>query len=368
MQPQNQQPKVIQPNLPGPSKAKGLNPVVIALAAVLFLNLLATSFLFIKVGKKAEPANSSATKSTPTSSSTSSTQGLKVDSVISPEELKSLGSPNLRLGLLDGAPGILLEDKNAQQWSISLNGAALQFAQPGAVYAQIDKNGLTENNDLTVKGNTVLGDNGADKVTLQASSLSIPNGLNINNALTIETNGNVAIGANSAAGAKLLVAGTLKVNSSITASGAITAPAGSAKTPAIAISNNGSGLFSPGANITSVAANGTEVLRVQPGNVSTVGAGLTVNGFLQSGESSPAWKVNRYTGTLDAFGSASIGHGIANAHTRVLTAGAWYRGSGGEARPLSIDSIDGSNLYISGGAPNTAIRITVIYSADSAGW
>jgi len=69
-------------------------------------------------------------------------------------------------------------------------------------------NALTLNNNLTVNGNTTLGDASGDTLTFNASTLSVPNNLNIDsNTLYIDaTNNRVGIGTTNPAG-KLQVTG-----------------------------------------------------------------------------------------------------------------------------------------------------------------
>lgn len=362
--------------------------ITVTLAFLLLVNLAVTAWLFTKTNKPAVVAIGAASSSssdtlkgdntlylnTATKSvgvAAPSPEGLQVGSDVTQTPRKT---SNVRLGLLGGEPTVLFEDKDAQQFQVGINGAALQFAQPGAVYAQIDKNGLTATTNFQVSGNTTLGGGAGNTVTVQAATLSTPNNLNIGNkALFVDSvHGSVAIGGTNANGYRLYVAGSLRVTSSVQADGQIIAPAGSASTPSLTFAGNtDSGIFSPGANITSVSAGGGEVLRVQPGNVAVLnGASLSVNGFLQAGgdSNSPAWKLDRLTGTLDGSGVGAAGHGISNAPSRVIMAMAWYQGAGGQAKFLSVDVIDGSNMHVSGGLPGVAWRGVIMYTSDTAGW
>ena len=291
-----------------------------------------------------------------------SPDGLQVDSSVTGT---SQSTANIRLGLLDGEPDVLLEGKDATQWEFGISSGSLQLGQLGTPIIQLDKNGFT------ALGNSTLGSSGTNTVTLQASTLAIPNNLNIgNNALYVDSaHGSIAVGASSAAGYKLLVAGTFKANGSVQSGGQIIGVAGSASQPSITFSGNtNTGIFSPGGNITSVSAGGSETLRVQPGTVSVLnGANLSVNGYLTSGAASPAWQIIRLTGTLNGVGSDTVAHGISNASSRVIMAMAWYQ-SGGEAKPLSVDYVDGTNIQIDGGPPGAAWRGMIMYTADTAGW
>jgi len=288
-------------------------------------------------------------------------EGLQVESGITST---ARGSANVRAGLLNGEPAVLLEDTNAVQWELGISTTSLQLGQPGTAYIQLDKNGFTS------LGNTIIGSSASNTLTIQASSLSAPNNLNIgNNALFIDTaHGAIAIGANSASGYKLLVAGNLKANGSIQSGGQFIGVAGSATQPAITFGTNGSGIFSPGGSTTSVSAGGTETLRVQSGAVLTLnGANLDISGFLQAGSNDPSWKIARYTGTLDGSGTAVMAHGISNASSRVIMAMAWYDNSG-SAKALSVDYIDSTNMEVGGGVPGSAWRGAIMYTVDTAGW
>ena len=363
-----------------------------ALIAVLVLNLGLSAWLFHRIDRYSalsavglKQSGSSNTfngddtlfintknKSVGVGPGLSSPEGLQVGSTVTD---KARGAANVREGLLSGQPAILLEDKSAQQWEISINGAALQFAQPGAAYAQIDKTGITSQADLKVLGNTTLGDASSDTVTLQAGSIAIPNNLNIgNNALFVDAaHGAVAIGATSASGYKLYVSGSARITSSLQVDSQIILALQSAKTPSITFAGNtNTGIYSAGANSTSVSAGGTETLRVSPGTVSTLnGANLSITGFTQAGGdgNNPSWKIARYTGTLDGSGTGVVAHGISNAPSRVIMAMGWYEGTGGQAKALSVDLIDGTNMQVSGGVPgNVPFRAMIMYTSDTAGW
>jgi len=357
-----------------------LQIIIIALLALLVGNMAVSALLFRRVnnysalsaiGLKKTAVSSSTfngdntlyinTKNKGVGVGAAAPEGLQVESGITST---ARGSANVRAGLLNGEPTVLLEDQNALQWELGISNTSLQLGQPGTAYVQLDKNGFTS------LGNTTIGSSAGNTLTIQASSLSAPNNLNIgNNALFIDTaHGNIAIGASSASGFKLLVAGNLKANGSIQSGGQFIGVAGSAAQPAITFASSNSGIFSPGGSTTSVSTGGTETLRVQSGAVLTLNdANLDVSGFLQAGSNNPSWKITRYTGTLDGLGTGIMAHGISNASARVIMAMAWYQ-SGGSAKALSVDYIDGTNMQVSGGVPGSAWRGAIVYTVDAAGW
>lgn len=315
--------------------------------------------------------------------STTNPDGLQVGATATTD---AQGVANIRLGLLGGSsPSLLFEDDQSNVWQLTNTEGGLQFIQGTQGRAKLDGNALSltnalnvggqtnANGGLSVAGNTILGNNPANILTVQGTNVVIPNNLNFDaNTLFINaTTNTVAVGTSNAAGYRLLVAGTLKANSSIFTDGQVLAAPGSAKGPSFTWSNNTtSGLFLPSINVVGVSAGGAEVLRVQQGAVIAIGANLEADGFVRAGRggNNPAFQTWRYTGTLDGAGSALIGTGVGSAHARVLTGNAYYRGNGDEAVPMSVDYITGSNFRISGGIPGRQYRVTLIFSQDNAGW
>jgi len=351
--------------------------LIAGLVVLLLINLGVSAWLFHRVDRYSALSALGLKKSSSSSSTFNGDDTLYIDTsnksvgvaAPTPEGLQvgsdvtqtARGTANVRLGLLNGQPVVLFEDANQLQWQLGLSDSSLQLGTPGNAYLQIDKT-----------GNTTLGNAAANSLTIQAASVAAPNNLNIgNNALFVDSaHGSVAIGTNNAAGYKLYVSGNFKATGSIQSGGQITGVAGSAAQPGITFAGNtNTGIFSAGSNIVSITSAGNETLRVQPGNVSTLdGAGLTVNGFLQSGGNSPAWQIVRFTGTLDGSGTGTVAHGISNASSRVIMAMAWYQGGGGTAKPLSIDLINGTNFEVSGGLAGAPWRGAIMYTADTAGW
>ncbi len=361
-------------------KSLKLQLVIGSLVIALIANLGVSAWLFKRVSNyTAQPVTTAGLKGdstlyvdTQTKSvgiGASKPEGLQINSVVNQT---ARGAANVREGILSGDPTILFEDKTAQQWQIGSKNGSFQIGQPDNVLAVLDKGTLTDNKNLKVLGDTTLGDGSGNSVTLQAATLLTPNNLIIGNtALFIDSAHNsLAVGAKSANGYKLYVAGNVRVSSSIQADGQIVGPAGSASSPSISFANGtASGVFSPSPNIISVSAGGSETLRVQSGLVSTLnGSGLNVDGFLQAGGGGPAWKVVRYTGTLDGSGVGRVAHGISSASSRVIMAMAWYQNAAGTTKPLSVDYIDGSNIEVSGGSPGALWRGAIMYTADTAGW
>lgn len=304
--------------------------------------------------------------------------GLEVQSKVS---AAPQGTANIRMGLINGTdPSILFEDNQKNSWQVLGAGGSFQVIQGGQTRAKLDDKALTLTNslnvgsDATVSGNTQLGKDGGNLLTIQGTKVAIPNNLNFNdNTLFIDASKkNVAIGAASAGGNKLYVAGTIKSSSSISADGQILATAGSVKAPSFSFGNNtNTGIYEPSINTVGVAAGGTQVLQVQQGAVYTVnGANIEADGYLRAGRggSNPTFQVARFTGTLDGSGEASVSTGLGTGNTRGLSVQAFYRGNSNEALPLNVDAINGNSVMISGGIPGRQYRVSIIYSSDSAGW
>jgi len=344
-----------------------------ALSLVLLINLGISAWLFHRVDKpnvlSVKTSGSSGglvgddtlyinTKDKSVGVAAATPEGLQVGSLVTQT---ARDTANVRLGLLNGQPVVLFEDGSQQQWQLGMSNSSIQIGQPGAAYFTVDKT-----------GNTTIGNAAANTVTFQAAALATPNNLNINNnTLFVDAaHTSVAIGANNAQGNKLYVAGTIRSTGSVQSGGQIIGVTGSAAQPAITFAGNtNTGIFSAASNIVSITSAGSETLRIQPGNVSTAnGASLSVGGYLQSGGSSPAWQIIRYTGHLDGAGTGVVAHGISNASARVILAMGWYESASGTARPLGIDFIDGANFQVSGGSAGAAWRGVIVYTADSAGW
>lgn len=79
-------------------------------------------------------------------------------------------------------------------------------------------------------------------------------------------------------------------------------------------------------------------------------------------------KTLRLTGNLTA-GAATVPHGVSGMQTKVIRAAAYGKGAGGEAAPLTITSVDGTNVYVSGGIGTNPYRITIDYlMLDQSPW
>lgn len=309
------------------------------------------------------------TKHTVGIASTDNPDGLQVGAAVTNTPQ---GAANIRMGLLEGNASLLFEDGQSNLWRITNTAGALEFIQGTESRAKLDNSALTLNDSLNVNGNTTLGKDGNSTVTVQGNKVSLPNGLNFDeNTLVINASNNtVSVGTANSGGYKLLVAGSLRA-SSVLSDGQVLAAAGSARTPSFSFSNNtNTGIFEPTVNSVGVSAGGTEVLRVQSGAVIAVGANLEADGYVRAGRggNNPAFQVLRFTGSLDGSGMANIGTGLGNGYSRVLIADAWYQGGGGAAVPMSVDSVNGGNMVISGGVPGRPYRATLLYSQDGAGW
>jgi hypothetical protein len=76
-----------------------------------------------------------------------------------------------------------------------------------------------------------------------------------------------------------------------------------------------------------------------------------------------------YTGTTDASGQASFSHGVFAAHSRVVVAGAFYRNTGGDARPMSVGFVDGATAVFTGALAGVLYRATLLVQRNAqAGW
>jgi hypothetical protein len=150
------------------------------------------------------------------------------------------GTNNRNLALIQGSVGTYTSDTNISSFltfATSTSGAAAATEKmriaangdigigntPSGTYKlEVTGNGyfstaLTVNTDLTVNGNTTLGNASGDTLTFQASTVALPNGLNFDsNTLVIDaTNNRIGIGKASPAVA-LDVAGPIYLGSSDT--------------------------------------------------------------------------------------------------------------------------------------------------------
>ena len=92
-------------------------------------------------------------------------------------------------------------------------------------------------------------------------------------------------------------------------------------------------------------------------------------GDIYSNEVVGVLKAKRLTGTLDGSGNAALAHGISAAQQKVLLAAAYYKGASNEAVPLTIDAIDGANIFLSGGVPSSTYRVSLQYTESlQSGW
>lgn len=75
-----------------------------------------------------------------------------------------------------------------------------------------------------------------------------------------------------------------------------------------------------------------------------------------------AWlSVATMVGVLSGSGTVATPHGVNQAPSRVITVGAWYTAVDGSAHPLTVVSVDGANLNLSGGVAGASYRATLIF-------
>jgi hypothetical protein len=93
-------------------------------------------------------------------------------------------------------------------------------------------------------------------------------------------------------------------------------------------------------------------------------------GTITTGVSSPLTGLNvvRLYGTANSSGVIALTHGITNANQSVQFASAFYRGSTGQAVPMTITSVDGTYVNASGAIALAACRADIIVSSDQQGW
>ncbi|RZZ85696.1 glycosyl hydrolase family 28-related protein [Pseudoxanthomonas winnipegensis] len=70
-----------------------------------------------------------------------------------------------------------------------------------------------------------------------------------------------------------------------------------------------------------------------------------------------------FTGSLSG-GAANVAHGITGGQSRVLSAQWVYRGGSGEAVPGAAPTVDGSNVYLTGGSGTAKYRLVVRFLID----
>jgi hypothetical protein len=77
-----------------------------------------------------------------------------------------------------------------------------------------------------------------------------------------------------------------------------------------------------------------------------------------------------YTGTTDGSGNAIITHGINFGNSRIVSVSAFYKGGSGEARPMTITSVDGTQILVTGGgsAANANYRVFAQFVQQAVAW
>lgn len=79
-------------------------------------------------------------------------------------------------------------------------------------------------------------------------------------------------------------------------------------------------------------------------------------------------RVRRLVSTLDGGGALTIAHGVPLVHQKLLSVSAVYKGASGEAKPMTVVSVDGTNVIVSGGAASAKVRISLYFSQAVDAW
>jgi len=295
-------------------------------------------------------------------------QGLQVGATIKTD---ARGTANVRVGLLNGSPTIIFENSKGTQWQLGISGDSLQYGQVGQTLTNLS-GPVAISTTSSPTGSQIItstGVNAKSTLTIQGTAVTVPNNLSIDSGtLYIDsTNHQVAIGAQNAQGYKLYVAGTVYSTGSITANDQIFAVSGNAAKPGYAFQGaNSSGLFASSGTV-SIGVNGSEVLRVQPGNVSLINANLQTDGYIRAGTgaANPSWKIERLTGTITST-DMDVAHGIAGSN-HILIVEAYYLDGSGNAQSI-FGYFNNTNVHLTNGIAGQPYRISIIYSSDGAGW
>ena len=283
-------------------------------------------------------------------------QGLQIESSIG---TNSRENANLRLGLLNGSPGVVFENAAGAQWQIAMAGDTLQYGKVGET--------LTNFGASVPQASTTLGIDAKSALILQASTIATPNNLAIDDAtLFIDAvNHRLAVGSKNAQGYKLHVTGSTRITGALTVDDQVLVGGGSAAKPSYSFQGApSSGLFASSGGV-AITVGGVQVLRAQSGTV--IVANMEADGFIRAGRAAdnPSWQVKRITGT---FGSSDIdvAHGLA-ASNRILLVDAWYLDNSGNVRSV-VEYYNNSHVHLTNGTVGKPYRITIMYAADGAGW
>lgn len=75
------------------------------------------------------------------------------------------------------------------------------------------------------------------------------------------------------------------------------------------------------------------------------------------------------TGTVAGDGSFTVAHGLGgSAAYRVVRSTAFYRGNSGEAVPMTLTAVDGTNIYFTGGTASRACRAVIVIDKTLPAW
>jgi hypothetical protein len=73
-------------------------------------------------------------------------------------------------------------------------------------------------------------------------------------------------------------------------------------------------------------------------------------------------KRRHFTGSLDGAGAKTFAHAVGNLHTRMVDIIAVYVGASGERIPMTVASVDGTNIILSGGGASAVYHVWVSHS------
>jgi hypothetical protein len=76
----------------------------------------------------------------------------------------------------------------------------------------------------------------------------------------------------------------------------------------------------------------------------------------------------RFIGNADASGVYQVPHNVADAEANLTEAKAFYKDSTGQAKSMTFDYCDGTDIQFSGADPNAAVRVIVRFSFDQGSW
>lgn len=112
-------------------------------------------------------------------------------------------------------------------------------------------------------------------------------------------------------------------------------------------------------------------LDVIGGNVGTAATPIVLSNYTNTkknisthGDNYGPLQRKTLVGTLDGAGAASVAHGITSGQVRVVQVEAWGKGGSGEMVKLTVATVDGANIAISGGTASAKYRVHVLYTTE----